>query len=295
METIRLFVSVYRDQMPMLPEPLLPVSAGAALYPDGTPLLPVCDHRGDHISSLNPQYCELTVQYWAWKNADFDFGGLLHQRRYFDWSDPHPFACDQPKRHDRPYRIYDVPDEITLRKLGTEPSTILNLLRRYRMIAPLRENLRQSVASYYRKNDGGAYDDLGLLLEIIRERFPDYADSAAAYLRQSEAYFCNMFAADRELFEEYSRWLFDILAEYDKRKPHDKVAPREQGKLAERLFGIYMTHLRQNTDIPWAELPRAHFAGINGMTPHNLSFNRRWYALAPPGSRRRGWLRRLPR
>ena len=41
------------------------------------------DNTGDHISSKNPSYCELTGLYWAWKNLDCEYIGLCHYRRYF--------------------------------------------------------------------------------------------------------------------------------------------------------------------------------------------------------------------
>ena len=41
------------------------------------------DNEGDNISIKNPRYCELTGIYWAWKNLDSDYLGLVHFRRYF--------------------------------------------------------------------------------------------------------------------------------------------------------------------------------------------------------------------
>lgn len=41
------------------------------------------DNVGDNISLKNQYYCELTGVYWAWKNLDADYIGLVHYRRYF--------------------------------------------------------------------------------------------------------------------------------------------------------------------------------------------------------------------
>ncbi len=292
MKDIKLFVSVYRAETKACP-PLYPVSAGAALYQVSDPLLPLRDDTGDNISNSNPQFCELTVQYWGYRNQSFDIGGLLHQRRYFDVSDEHPFAFDQPHPPKRPYRIADSPENTPFSDPQYLTERISALFERYRFVAPLSENLYQSVQAYYNKHDRQGFDDLSLTLNIIKTLYPDYLDSAKAYFNGHNAYFCNMFMADYPLFCEYSHWLFSVLSEYTKQKPAHLQYPREQGKIAERLFGVYFTHLKQHTDIPWAELPRIHFASVGGATPENTSFQKLWYRLCPPGSLRRGIVRKF--
>lgn len=44
------------------------------------------DNVGEHISAKNRMYCELTAQYWAWKNLDADYYGFMHYRRYFSFN-----------------------------------------------------------------------------------------------------------------------------------------------------------------------------------------------------------------
>lgn len=41
------------------------------------------NNTGENISIKNPNYCELTGLYWAWKNLECEYIGLCHYRRYF--------------------------------------------------------------------------------------------------------------------------------------------------------------------------------------------------------------------
>ena len=94
MADVRLFVSCH-EAAPVPKHSLLtPVQVGAALSEEK--LLGFSrDDEGENISRKNRSYCELTAQYWAWKNVQADYYGFFHYRRYL-----YP-----DRKAKRPYRI----------------------------------------------------------------------------------------------------------------------------------------------------------------------------------------------
>ena len=72
MADIKLFVCGH--QPTAVPEhPLLvPLQVGAALAEERFPGF-LQDDKGESISAQNRFYCELTAQYWAWKNIRADY------------------------------------------------------------------------------------------------------------------------------------------------------------------------------------------------------------------------------
>ena len=284
MKDVKILECVFKNRAEIYGDIIYPVSAGSALYNENDVLLPMRDSLGENISNKNPSYCELTVQYWAWKNLKCDVCGIFHQRRFLDLS-----GVDRKY----PYRIARQSDEMTLQKAELSYEKICELTDKYSIIANKRENLFETVEDFYNRNDKQNFDDIGLLREIIREKYPEYVSSAEKYFKGTFSYFCNVFIMDKENFDKYSEWLFDILFEYEKRKPKDLFYPREMGKLGERLFGVYMTYIMDNTDISWTEFPRLHFSSVNGTTLKNLSFNKFFYHICPPSTKRRAFLRKL--
>ena len=53
------------------------------------------DNMGDNISAKNPNFCELTGLYWAWKNLEADYVGLVHYRRYFTRKEVHNYKSEK--------------------------------------------------------------------------------------------------------------------------------------------------------------------------------------------------------
>lgn len=81
MPSIQIFQTFHKDYLSNLKaEWLRPVGVGGYRH-EGFK----SDATGDNIAALNSSYCELTVQYWAWKNTQSDYVGLCHYRRLMNF------------------------------------------------------------------------------------------------------------------------------------------------------------------------------------------------------------------
>lgn len=278
MEEIKLFVSCHKPFPVPAAALLVPVQVGAALTDDS---LPGCvrDDGGENISEKNPAYCELTAQYWAWKNVRADYYGFFHYRRYLY---PDPGAR-------RPYRVEAAPTPELLDRLGW--SGFDGLIRDYDLIAPKGEDMRLPVRRHYAQAKWHHGEDLALAEAVAGELFPDRMGTLTAYLDQSVSYFGNIYIMSRPLFERYCGWIFPILAEFDRRADLTGYGPQERrvdGYLAERLFGAFYTRAKAE-GARTLELPRVDFIPQAGARRRRKLVN----ALLPPGSRRRSWVKGL--
>ena len=124
-QNIRIFVTTHKNVNTFDSKIMQPVQVGPKNY-----RFPWAFHddEGENIANLNPRYCELTTQYWAWKNIKADYYGFCHYRRYFDFSDtPHK---------ENPYgEIMDnYIDAVTAKKYGLNDENIAKVVKQYDVI-----------------------------------------------------------------------------------------------------------------------------------------------------------------
>lgn len=186
------------------------------------------DDTGDNISDKNPSYCELTGLYWAWKNLDADYIGLVHYRRHFSYN----------KKGKDPF------DDVLTSKEARA------LLKRYDVIVPAKRHYYiETLYSHYAHTHYVSH--LDETRRIIAEMFPDYLSNYDKTVRQTWGYMFNMMIMDSHKIDSYCKWLFGILFELEKRINAHKVADtgslsgyqgRIYGFISEILFNVWLSH-----------------------------------------------------
>lgn len=278
MSTIKLFVSCHRPSPVPEHHLLYPIQVGTVLAEERFSGY-LHDDEGENISAQNRSYCELTGQYWAWKNEEADYYGFFHYRRYL---------YPETAAH-LPYRVEGEPSLSVLNRLGFD--RLETLTEKYDLILPLKENMHLPVREHYATAPFHHGKDLDLAVEILLERYPEYRAAAEEYLSGTACYFGNIFIMKRSAFQEYCGWLFSILEEFDRRADLSGYGPQEQrvdGYLAERLLGVWAAHHRELNTL---ELPRVHFEPDSKKRGKQRMVN----ILLPPGSKRRGYIKSLKR
>ena len=272
MPLIQLYVCCHQlTQVPTHPL-LIPIQTGAALTAERFPGFLV-DNVGANISAKNRAYCELTAQYWAWKNAMADYYGFFHYRRFL-----------YPDIHEKkPYRIEASPTIAILEKLRYDRFT--ECIEACDLIAPIGERIYRPVLEHYAAAPFHHGRDLERVREIVEERYPEFGSAMETYLTGTICYFGNIYIMRRSVFEDYCAWLFHILDAFDRRTDMSGYSTQERrvdGYLAERLFGIYYTYQKQRQVLRMLELPRVHFI------PERIERRKKrlMNAVLPPGSHR---------
>lgn len=192
-----------------------PIRVGSALNSDDFGYQR--DDIGENISNKNKSFCELTATYWIMKNDKSDIVGLTHYRRYFF------------KKH-KNNKLENVLSEKEIREILKEKDIIVP-----NSTFIIKHNAEKSWEKTHIKKD---YDECR---KIIAEKYPDYVEAFEQFSKSRFLYICNMFIARKEIFDEYYKWLFDILFELEKRTDisnYDDYNKRLFGFMSERLFNV---------------------------------------------------------
>lgn len=325
-EKIKIYICCHKPSYVPQNHMFIPVQAGAALVTTALPGM-VGDDSGKNISKKNRQYCELTPQYWAWKNEDFDFAGFFHYRRYLSFDRIYPVAPDGRRDisvHACP--VTEIEDVRTAEGMdGLAKMRMREIIPQYDLITVMRERINTSVYRQYTQFHDK--EPLDRVLRILGRLFPEYIPAAKEYLASRDIYYMNMYVMRREMFQCYMEWLFSILGSYENElqgqrqtgtctstiselafKREAPIEPRLMGYLAERLFGIFFVHQRRS-GAKCAEVPYLRFyrtAPDDVLEEESYSIRefrlkpfpwrikidmRKLSRLAPAGSRRRNLLR----
>lgn len=180
------------------------------------------DDTEDNIANKNSFYCELTAQYWVWKNIAnrYDNIGLVHYRRFFANSN-------------------------TLFKKLLTDKNIQKYLSKFDIILPKKWYWNMTVAEYYYIAGQGKKKDLKTTRRAIEKYFPDYLSSFDKILSQHSASYCNMMVTNRENFKKYTEWLFCILEYVEENTDISNYRSAEArifGYLSEILLNVWVDH-----------------------------------------------------
>ena len=171
------------------------------------------DNEGDNISAKNPNYCELTGLYWAWKNLKADYIGLVHYRRLFADS-----RCWEKKTE----RILK---EKELRLLLDQTDILLPKPRHYWV----ETNYSQYAHAHHKQ-------DLDTTRQILKSKYPEYLSSFDKVMKKRSGHRFNMLIMKKEILNYYCEWLFDLLEELE----YTFYDRRVFGFVGERLLDVWI-------------------------------------------------------
>ena len=251
MGNIKILISCHKQSIVPDSEIMLPIEVGADLHSKHIEGY-IQDNSGDNISAKNKMYCELTAQYWAWKNLDADYYGFFHYRRYLNFSEnKYPLDSWQNITEERL-------NDTCLKKYNLNDDCIRNMVETYDIVLSEEKNVAKmpdrntSVYDQYKNGRSLNIRDLDLVRDIIGAKHPDYLDTFEDVMKGRKTCLCNMYIMKKELFHEYMSWLFDILFEFEKKADMSEYTVegyRTPGHLAERLLTVFCWYMEKKKNL----------------------------------------------
>lgn len=224
-EHIKIIVATHKKSEMPVDNMYLPLHVGAAgkVNLDGTPIDYgyIRDDTGDNISEKNSIFGTQTGLYWAWKNLNAEYKGLVHYRRFF---------VGNMKNKDNMLESVITYDEI-------KP-----MLGQYKIFVPQKRwYIIETLYSHYAHTHDENH--LKICREIIEKKSPQYLNAYDRVLKRRWGYMFNMMILQKDLMNDYCTWLFNILFElYEKVDSNGMSAfdSRFCGRISELLFDVWI-------------------------------------------------------
>jgi len=175
----------------------LPIQSGSAISKD---LGYQKDNEGDNISHKNPSYNIMCVMYWAWKNIDADYIGIVHYRRHFSYK--------KGVKKD----FANVLSRSEAEEILKGSDIVLSPKRFYPFF---------TIKSHYIYTKGGYIKihrrDIQVLREVISELHNDYITSFDKVMKRSYYHSGHLLLMKREYYHEFCDFIFSIGDEVEQR------------------------------------------------------------------------------
>lgn len=203
---VKILVAQHKEANVFQNDVYTPIHVGKSLSNKNLNILG--DDSGDNISSLNPAYCELTAQYWAWKNLDVEYIGLCHYRRYFE-------------------------KEYTERNIEEE-------LKGYDIILSKRVVFRTNILTWL--SQSLIPEDIALFHLYMSKQYKNNMQVYNSFYQERNWMNpANMFVCKKELFDDFCSWQFGILEKVRELLPISPYSRERRilGYLAEPFLSFY--------------------------------------------------------
>ena len=274
--TVKILISYHKPATLLKDEVLTPIHVGRALATESSKdgsmseedykwMLDnmIGDDTGDNISDKNREYCELTGIYWAWKNYDKlgnpDYIGFMHYRRHLNFNIDKKYEENEWGLIDN-----DIIDENYINDYHLKADYIKELVGKYDILVANKWNVNnaKSKNNYEHYKNNHKIKDYDKALSLLEEKYPDYKKYIKDYNSSKYGYYTNIFIMKKEIFFDYSKWLFSILYNLDKNQERNSFEDI-RSYYSEWLFGIYLFNLIRTKNYKILELQRTFIFNLD--------------------------------
>lgn len=255
---IKILVTYKEEHKILKNDVLTPIQTGRSLAEKEYPNM-IGDNTGDNISQENLKYSELSAQYWAWKNyaklGNPDYIGHMQYRRHFIFNEKAKFDIETPESQLNGFSVKFIKsiDQDYINNIGLSKKCISKQIQNQDIVAVKKASMRyinciNALEDYLVHVPGSRKTDYDLLMDTVKELYPDYTEIIKKFYDEPFRYFYHMFIMKKNIFFEYNKFLFSILSKIDEKIDYSGRGTRGGrvlGYLGEFLLSLFILKKEQ--------------------------------------------------